>query len=225
VVFVLAFLAVTAWRQETHQMGAAVSRREDLAKLVESRQQRVTSLAKDLAALRSEADALVARGSGPSLAVQRELERIALVAGTTEVAGEGIAVVLSDSPLAASTQQGKADFLIQDVDLQLVVNELWNAGAEAIAINGQRIVGTSAIRSAGQAILVNYRVLTSPYRVEAIGDSKAMHTRFSSGELAKRFGTWSEVYRLGFVVREARALELPAFQGSLRFRYASPAGG
>ncbi len=65
-----------------------------------------------------------------------------------------------------------------DVDLQILANGLWQAGAEAVAINGHRLSSLTAIRSAGDAITVDFRSLTRPYRVEAIGDPRTLPARF-----------------------------------------------
>lgn len=220
VAFVGAFLVATAWTQETERTVQDAGRRKELAGLVASRQRKVASLERELSGLRDRLRTLASARS-PLSSLEQDLERFGLYAGTTRVRGPGLTVVLSDSPLSA--RGASTDFVIQDVDLQLVVNELWLAGAEAVAINGQRIVGTTAIRSAGEAILVNFKVLTSPYRIEAVGPSAGMRARFRASEVARRFGRWVDIYRLGFEVRAASSLTLPAYRGSLRFRYAEPA--
>lgn len=217
IVFVLAFLLSVAWARQGERAPQVEQRRDRLAELVVQRQQRADAIERELNQLRARAESL-ARGRGPAAAVQDEIERLAVFAGTAPVTGPGLTVELADSPQA--DQEGSPDFRIQDVDLQLVVNALWESGAEAIAINGQRIVSTSAIRSAGQAILVNYKVLTSPYLIEAIGNRDAMRARFDESEIAERFRTWTQVYRLSIRVKPAEALGLPAYTGSVRPRHA-----
>ncbi|MGH2828993.1 MAG: DUF881 domain-containing protein, partial [Actinomycetota bacterium] len=182
------------------------------------RQDRAVRIGREIADLRARVEAL--RGRGAAAGVQRDIDRLSLLAGTAAAAGPGVTVTLEDSPLAE--EEDSADFRIQDVDLQLVVNELWTAGAEAVAVNGQRIVSTSAIRSAGQAILVNYKVLTSPYRVAAIGPRDALRDRFRRSGIAERFRTWTQVYRLRIQIDEADQVRVPAFSGSVRLRYATP---
>lgn len=215
----LAFLLAVAWAQQGERAQLVQQRRDRLAELVVQRQQRADTIERELNQLRSRAESL-ARGRGPASAVQDEIERLAVFAGTAAVAGPGLSVELGDSPDA--DEEGSPDFRIQDVDLQLVVNTLWSAGAEAVAVNGQRIVSTSAIRSAGQAILVNYKVLTSPYRIEAIGDPAEMQKRFDESEIAERFRTWSQVYRLSIRVKPFESATLPAYTGSVRPRHAEP---
>ncbi len=108
------------------------------------------------------------------------------------------------------------------MDLQLVVNALWRAGAEAIAVNGRRVIGTTAIRKAGSAILVNYRAVSSPYRIVALGDPEALNRRLTESEIAERFDVWTDVYELGFTVERVDVLVAPALQGLQDLRWAAP---
>ncbi|MFN2641896.1 MAG: DUF881 domain-containing protein [Actinomycetota bacterium] len=218
---VMAFLMATAWTQHSSQEKTAAGRRQELAELVAARQRRVAQLERQLDDARSRLNA-TARGSGRSrlISLEEQLDRMAALAGTRAVRGTGIVVELSDSDLGNKQDPESADFQIQDVDVQLIVNALWSAGAEALSVNGQRVVGTSAIRSAGGAVLVNYHVLTSPYRVVAIGDAGPLQRRFAESTIARRFRGWAEVYHLGFSIKRSGRLSVPAFGGAVRFRYA-----
>ncbi len=117
-------------------------------------------------------------------AIHERLKEVELFAGLLPVEGPGIVVTLRDSPRAYelakefARQQGNLDyqsvlgnFMVHDFDVVGVVNELKQAGAEAIAINGQRVVATTAIRCAGNTVYINGKPLggTAPYRIEAIG--------------------------------------------------------
>ncbi|MFZ1412256.1 MAG: DUF881 domain-containing protein [Micropruina sp.] len=93
--------------------------------------------------------------------------------GMRPVSGEGVIVVMDDSPEARSSSNR-----VVDIDLRQAVNGLWQAGAEAIAVNGHRLSARTAIRAAGDAITVDYRSLTRPYRIEAIGDGRALVAAF-----------------------------------------------
>ncbi len=220
----LTFLLATAWTQERERRESTAGRREQLADLVAVRERRIEALERQLDDARRRMDQISrSAGRGRIAALQLELAKLAGPAGTGAVTGAGIVVRLSDSTLAKSGDPESADFAIQDVDVQLVVNALWDAGAEAISINGQRVIGTTAIRSAGGAILVNYRVLSSPYRVTAIGDQERLERRFAASAIARRFRSWVEAYKLGFSVTRGDELSIPAYAGSVRFRYARPA--
>lgn len=221
----LAFLLTLAWSQQAENARRVEGRRPELLALLSSRQERAGRLARDLAALQRRVDSLASRvGGAPAAELAARIARLGPAAGTSPVRGPGVVVQLSDSPLAGRGDRGDVDFVIQDVDLQAVVNELWAGGAEAVAVNGQRIISTTAIRSAGAAVLVNYRVLVSPYRVSAVGDAPALARRFGSSAVARRFRSWADVYRLGFSVVRQDRIDVPAFSGALRVRFARPAG-
>lgn len=151
------------------------------------------------------------------------LEEAELLSGAVGVAGPGMVVELDDA-LPADGQELDAGSRVQDVDLQMVTNALWAAGAEAIAVNGHRLTSTSAIRSAGQAILVDLAPLIPPYRVEAIGDVRAMQPAFARSEAARRLTTLTGTYGLQVSTRTATDLTLPgASTSSLRYA-AAPEG-
>lgn len=117
-----------------------------------------------------------------------DVSRLALVTGAVAATGPGIVLTVNDAVATHDAAPGdpRADAAVDDgrvldQDLQLIVNGLWAAGAEAVAINGQRLTALSAIRSAGAAILVDYRPLSPPYRIVAIGDPQRLQKRFSDG--------------------------------------------
>jgi len=223
VVGLLGFLLAIGWRAEGRAQAERTERRAELAVVVELRQDSIARLEQRLADLRARLDE-VAVTSG-----ERELQRLrdrvaelASLSGVSPVEGPGLVVELSDAPGTHRTDPNDADLLIQDADLQAVVNALWRAGAEAVAVDGQRIVSTSSIRNAGAVVRMNYRVLASPYRVEAVGDPGRLADRFASSPIARSFGEWTQTYHLGFSFQTTEQLTLPGFQGSLRFSYAQP---
>jgi uncharacterized protein YlxW (UPF0749 family) len=108
-------------------------------------------------------------------------------AAAVPVTGPGLLVTLANAdPKADADPVGGADAAdlrgrVQDGDLQVVVNALWAAGAEAVSINGQRLGPTTAIRFAGEAVLVDFRPVTSPYEVRAVGDPDSLQGGFLEG--------------------------------------------
>jgi uncharacterized protein YlxW (UPF0749 family) len=132
---------------------------------------------------------LAATLAGALLASQ--ITDLELVTGYSAVEGPGAVVTLTDAPLTEG-QEGSDIERVLDSDVQRAVNGLWSVGAEAIAVNGQRLTAQSAIRSAAGAILVNYRPLKPPYRVEAIGP----------GDLAQRFATTPDAQELASVSQQ-----------------------
>jgi uncharacterized protein YlxW (UPF0749 family) len=174
---------------------------------------------------RTRDQALAASATG-----QQALTRLAAVEqGTAVVAvsGPGLRVTLDDAPppadsdpVGGATEQNQAG-LVQDADVQLAVNGLWAAGAEAISINGQRVGATTAIRQAGGAILVNFRPVAPPYDIEAVGDSEALAREFLAGPEADTLAHLTLDYGLVFDFARVGDLDLPAGT-SAELRFAQP---
>jgi uncharacterized protein YlxW (UPF0749 family) len=168
--------------------------------------------------------------SSEGSAVRRRLAGLESCDGLVPVRGPGMVVTLGD---AAPQQQinpvtgGQAEQLpdekgrISDHDLQSVVNVIWASGAEAVAIDGRRLAPTSTIRGAGGAILVDFFPVTTPYRIEVIGDPRRLLPRFVDSPVAQQFQTYVGAYRIQFDVQHADGLSLPAATG-IELRYAGP---
>ena len=120
--------------------------------------------------------------------------------------GPGITVVVADGPDAATDSAA----FVQDSDLQMVVNALWAAGAEAIAINGQRLTATTAIRSAGSAILVDLVAVVGPYEVVAIGDQNRLETGLARSSAAQQLSALGSQYGIKTNVGTHKELLVPA---------------
>ncbi|MDT0166205.1 DUF881 domain-containing protein [Actinotalea sp. AC32] len=169
----------------------------------------------EIAALQEEA----LRVSDPGLVA--ELERFELASGAVPVRGDGVVVELDD-PEVRDDRQLDPEERVQDLDVQLVVNGLWAAGAEAVAVNDQRLTALSAIRGAGEAILVDLTPLSPPYRVEAVGDPRALQTGFARSSAAAHLSVLASEYGITSTVRAAQDLELPG-AGSRVLRHATAA--
>lgn len=155
----IAIVTARAGSEERQQLHAALSERvSSLSATVSAAQGRVDAQTDEVERLRDE---LLA--SGPSaLAARQQLE--ALAAGAP-VQGPGVTVTVDDAPGADAGSLNR----VLDRDLQDVVNALWRAGASAVAVNGHRLTSATAIRSAGEAILVDYQPVSRPYTVTALG--------------------------------------------------------
>ncbi|MFH5822991.1 DUF881 domain-containing protein [Georgenia sp. AZ-5] len=151
------------------------------------------------------------------------LRHLGVASGTSRVRGEGLAIELTDSAAAQAGQPGSEEERVQDVDLQVLVNGLWASGAEAIAVDGQRLSATSAIRSAGQAILVNLQPVVSPYVVEVIGDPVELQTNLSRTAAASHLNVLRDTYDITIDVRQEDELVLPG-DGERTLHFARPAG-
>ncbi|MHB1166258.1 MAG: DUF881 domain-containing protein [Candidatus Nanopelagicales bacterium] len=129
-------------------------------------------------------DALLAESdAGPARAT--EITLLSDPAGTSALAGPGVLVTMDDAPGAEAGSLNR----VLDRDLQDVVNALWQEGAAGIAVNGQRLTAATAIRSAGEAILVNYQPLTRPYAISALGARSATSPTSAPRALLDRLGS------------------------------------
>jgi uncharacterized protein YlxW (UPF0749 family) len=190
---------------------------------LDAQQRQLDQLRAQVATLR--AQALTGTG-GAQLAERARL--LELLAGETPVTGPGLKITLADAPSSSAgggadprqgttTDQGR----VLDRDLQTVVNGLWAAGAEAVAVNGQRLTARSAIRYAGQAILVDFRPLVPPYVVQAVGEAGGLQTRFAAGAAGAYLQALRDNYGVQAAIVPSANLELPGAGGSTtQFAYA-----
>jgi uncharacterized protein YlxW (UPF0749 family) len=145
-----------------------------------------------------------------------ELARAERGAAAVPVTGPGLLVTLANAdpkadedPVGGTTPQDPRE-RVRDGDLQLVVNALWAAGAEAVSINGQRLGATTAIRFAGEAVLVDFRPVTNPYEVSAIGDPDTLSSKFLASPEVGALAVISESFGLRFEFSREDELTLPA---------------
>jgi uncharacterized protein YlxW (UPF0749 family) len=154
-------------------------------------------------------------------ALAAEVNRLGLVTGAVAATGPGIEVTVNDAASVADARDGgdprnqepTDDGRVLDQDLQVVVNGLWAAGAEAMSINGQRLTALSAIRSAGEAVLVDYRPLAPPYRISAVGDPATLRSRFTAGPGGRELRFLEKTYGVRAQVVTADRLTVPASSG------------
>jgi uncharacterized protein YlxW (UPF0749 family) len=166
---------------------------------------------------------------------QRALDSLARAeqgAGVVPVRGPGLFVTLADAePDAASdpvggTTEPDPSGLVTDQYLQLVVNALWAGGAEAVSINGQRLGPTSAIRFAGEAVLVDFNPVTNPYELRVVGDPDALSNTFIHDPRVTALAGFYESYGMRFDFAKETDLALPAASlPELRSATAVPRGG
>lgn len=148
--------------------------------------------------------------------MKQQLEDLTVLSGTTDLKGEGIVITLTDG-VKGIVVEGNSDTLVHDSDILTVVNELKAAGAEAISVNGQRIISTSAIRCVGPVIQVNYQKVAAPFEIKAIGDAQylesAMNIKNGIVDTLKNLG-------IGVVVSREHEVRIPKYEGVLTFEHA-----
>lgn len=190
-----------------------------LIERIESQQKIIDTRAATAGSLRSEISALDAetlRSVSESLA--QEVERLSLVAGAVPVRGPGFIVTVDDAPTTdegGTNSDPRADADATDGkviarDLQILTNSLWEAGAEAVSVNGQRLTSTASIRFAGEAILVDYRPLKRPYVIRAIGDPSRMPAAFADGNGGTYLSTLKSSFGIRAETKVSRVVTIPA---------------
>ena len=220
----LGFLLVVAASSARTSKRAAAPRQAELIRLIETRRSQVGDLAQAVDQLRRQVLAEQRKALGANRAGRDQANQDAVLAdeaGTTAVRGRALSVRLSDSARQPAPSEDAGAYRIHDTDIQLVVNALLAAGAEAVAVNDNRIVATSPIRAAGSTIVVNFRPLVPPYQIVAIG---ARRDAFDQSEIARRFRRWTVQFGLGYSVSEQTAT-LAAYTGRVSITEAQPSGG
>ena len=218
---VIGFLAMTAARSHPASPEARLPRQYRLAALIERQQKAATELRNEVERLRGD----VAKASlGPDKAASSQrassLRSGRLVAGLVALRGPGMRVELADSTEASSPSGDVNDLVIHSSDVQAAVNALWRSGAEAISVNGERLVGTSAVLCVGNTLLLNGTVHSPPYVMAALG---ADRNKFEADALVQRLHEDAKAFGLKFSVRSLNSVTVAAYDGSTTPKYARPA--
>ncbi|MFD3415621.1 DUF881 domain-containing protein [Streptomyces cyaneofuscatus] len=224
---VVAALVVTLGAAEARVSAPVVAKeREELIDRIDAETRAADTLESDVDKLRSDVSERQRKALEQHGGDQGEL--VALLSGATPVQGPGVKLVVDD---AKNTDQGgggpreSSSFSdtgrVRDRDMQRVVNGLWESGAEAIAINGQRLTALSAIRAAGDAILVDNRPLVPPYTVLAVGDGKNLAAAFRDSADGQYLNALKESFDIRTSLSDQAEVRLPAAP-SLIVRTAEP---
>lgn len=202
-------IGISAIRTE-QQKPATAAERDQLVAQIHARESHLDALHTELSDLESDVAGLQNTASS-SRALQSQTEdaisQVAAVAGAGAVSGPGIEITADNAPDAVGSTDGG---VILDTDLQALVNALWTAGAEAVSINGHRLTSLSAIRFAGRAITVDYRSLTPPYVVDAIGDPDTLPARLLETPGGQAWLGLRANFGIGFTTESKSDLLLPA---------------
>ena len=132
--------------------------------------------------------------------------------------GPALRVTLDDAKLAGGEVPAGADpddYVIHQQDVQSVVNALWQGGAEAMMLQDQRVVSTSAVRCVGNTLILQGRVYSPPYVITAIGDRDAMRSSLDTDPAVANLRDWSIAVGLGYDVKNAGRQTFPAYSGSI----------
>ncbi|CAM5627564.1 hypothetical protein SGLAM104S_06092 [Streptomyces glaucescens] len=165
-----------------------------LSDLIQERSRKNGELDESNAALRDQVEALAERDDGSTKAEDEKLAALEKSAGTQKVTGEAVTVTLDDAPPNATAKlpgypEPQPDYLvIHQQDLQAVVNALWQGGAEGIKVMDQRLISTSAVRCVGNTLILQGRVYSPPYKIQAVGDPDRLQKALAGARRSRT--TW-----------------------------------
>ncbi|KNF09917.1 hypothetical protein CLPU_1c00820 [Gottschalkia purinilytica] len=157
---------------------------DDLNKLVESKSLELQNVKK----------ALISDDKSIEEVIEKQVNDLKIIGGLEDLTGPGIKVVISDNDNKEILGKDVNQDIIHDGDIQVILNDLKKAGAEAISINGQRVLSRSEIKCGGPIIRINKRSSANPFVITAIGDPKALYAAISAPQ---SYGwTLKEVYKI-----------------------------
>jgi uncharacterized protein YlxW (UPF0749 family) len=222
----LGFLIAAQLATERPRVRYTTQERAPLIETALDLQEQQEALSAQVLELRADIQELEQEDQGTSAAIRAlndQLEEARLASGLIPLRGTGVVFQLEDSVEPPAAGENELDYLVSARDLRTMVEELWAAGAEAIAINGERVVPTTAIIDIGGVVLANSAYLAPPYQIAAIGSQDLYEEVVGSPGFADFVRARQDTYgiRIGYV--EPEAVDIPAFAGTVTLRHARPA--
>jgi uncharacterized protein YlxW (UPF0749 family) len=214
VCILLGIFLVAQLRTQQAKGPASLGRLDAISELYKHSEEQRELLELEVAKLREQ---LTEQEKASESAVAEELQKLRILSGLTSLSGPGIVLTLDDSKLKGNEDAPADMYLIHYEDLLLVVNELFAAGAEAVSINGQRIITTSEIRCAGPTILVNSTRVTPPFEILAIGDAQTLQSSLEMrGGVLEPMRPWG----IQISITQKDQITVPPYKGTINFKYA-----
>ncbi|GAA1829107.1 DUF881 domain-containing protein [Microlunatus capsulatus] len=200
-------------------------RNTDLVSLVQSQSRRNADLARQVSEVRDQVDALAGvEGTDPAL--QARLEQASAAAAFTAMTGPAVSVTIDDAPDTVAAEGVDADLLVvHQQDIQAVVNALWSGGAEAMTIQGQRVISTTGVKCVGNTVVLHGIPYAPPYVVSALGDPARLQAALAGSPALQIYQQYVAAYGLVYSERTVERADFPAHEGSLDLQHAVPLGG
>lgn len=227
-VALLAVMLVISARADTAPAPSRTGRRVQLVELIRAEQRRTQELratAADLGKQVAAFEGMDSSGEAEVATLQDRIDRVGAAAGMLALRGPGVVATLTDSRLEEAPSGNLNDLVVHEQDLQGVINGLWAGGAEAVSVNGQRVLSTTAIRCVGNTLLLHGAVYSPPYVIQAVGDAPALQAALDRDPAVQRFRVAARQYKLGFAVVVDDTLEIPAYDGAAAVTVARVAEG
>lgn len=223
---VLGFLVAAQLASEGPRIRYTSLERTPLVEAALDLQAQQDRLKQQILDLRAAIQDLEAAGQGGTVVARTlngELQQSRVNAGLVAMTGPGIVFELSDSSVAPPLDGTEADYLVSGQDILALVEELWLAGAEGIAVNGERVSVATAVVDIGGSVLVNSAYLAPPYQVSAIGPDSMYDRLLQSPGFVELIRSRAETFGIGVQYAVLDDVDLPAYAGSVNLRYGRPA--
>lgn len=225
IVMALAGLMMTTAATNSRGHDLRPERDTDMATLVRSQASHNAALQKEAAGLRAQVEDLSKANQTPGVtsSVISSASALAPSVGLEAVSGKALRVTLDDAPLSENPDGVDANMLVvHQQDIQMVVNTLWSGGAEAMTIQGQRVISTTAVKCVGNTVVLHGVAYAPPYVIEAIGDLNAMQKALDTSEAVRIYKEYVSAYQLGWSVERAGQVTMPAYTGAVAVSRATP---
>ncbi len=217
VCFVLCFCITLQYKSVTRNSSTGVKeakRTEELENQLINANREIINLKKENLQLASDIEIYrqeAASQDSGATALKAELEKALTAAGLTDVNGPGIVITLADSTEPVKQGESNDPYIVHDSDLRSVITELWAAGAEAISINGERLVANSAVRCVGSTIMINNKRCASPFVINAVGNAGSLESA-----LNMRGGVLDvlKLYKISVDVTKQEEIKVDKYSGS-----------
>lgn len=225
IVMALAGLMMTTAATNSRGHDLRPERDTDMATLVRSQASHNAALQKEAAGLRAQVEDLSKANQTPGVtsSVISSASALAPSVGLEAVSGKALRVTLDDAPLSENPDGVDANMLVvHQQDIQMVVNTLWSGGAEAMTIQGQRVISTTAVKCVGNTVVLHGVAYAPPYVIEAIGDLNAMQKALDTSEAVRIYKEYVSAYQLAWSVERAGQVTMPAYTGAVAVSHATP---
>jgi uncharacterized protein YlxW (UPF0749 family) len=218
----LGFLIAAQLASEGPRIRYTSQERTPLVETVQDLQRQQDQLKQQVLEARAAIASFEAVGQGGAAVTRQlndELQQAQISAGLVPMTGPGLVIQLSDSSVPVPAGGNARDYLVSGTDVLTVVDQLWAAGAEGIAINGERVVVSTAVVDIGGSVVVNGAYVAAPYQVTAIGPNTMFEALTHQQGFAEFIRARGEAFGIGVQYATPDSVDLPAYAGSMNLRY------
>jgi uncharacterized protein YlxW (UPF0749 family) len=213
--------------ETAHGTDLRAGRRVELADLITAQERAVGDSTRRAVTLQSEVDTLEKNASGKDGrvgAARAASQRLEGQVGLRPLRGGGLSVQLNDAPRrpdgSLPPNARPDDVIVHQQDVQAVVNALWAGGADGLAVMGQRLITTGAVRCVGNTLLLYGRTYSPPFRITAVGDPTRLRASLDIEPGVRLYRQAVDYFGLGYEVKDEREVTLPGYDGPVRLGYA-----